>query len=131
MLCHNQKGAALIEFAIILPLILLLVFGAIEFGFLFYNKQVLTNASREAARAAIVKPDPKNPIDIPKIVTDYCNQNLIDLGGDTKLPEKINISTAGDYVTVHLEYTYDFLFMPFFGFSKDITIAGQTVMRME
>ena len=49
MLRHNQKGAALIEFAIVLPLLLLLVFGAIEFGLLFYNKQVITNASREGA----------------------------------------------------------------------------------
>jgi hypothetical protein len=131
MLRRNQKGAALIEFAIILPLLLLLVFGSIEFGLLFYNKQVITNASREGARAAIVKIDPENPIDIPEIVTKYCIENLIDLGGNSKVPEEIKISTLGDYVTVHLEYTYDYLFMPFFGFSEDITITGQTVMRME
>jgi len=128
---HNQKGVAIIEFAIVLPLLLLLVFGAIEFGLLFYNKQVITNASREGARAAIVKPDPKNPIDIPKIVTDYCNENLIDLGGNAKVPKKIELLTSGDYITVNLEYTYDFLFMPFFGFDPSITITGKTVMRME
>ena len=56
MLRHNQKGAALLEFAIILPFLLVLVFGMIEFGLIAYNKQVITNASREGARWAIVQP---------------------------------------------------------------------------
>ena len=49
----GQKGVAAVEFAIVLPFLVLLVFGTIEFGLMFYNKQVITNASREGARAGI------------------------------------------------------------------------------
>ena len=45
-----QRGAAAVEFAIVLPLLLVFVFGIIEFGFLLYDKAVITNASREGAR---------------------------------------------------------------------------------
>jgi Flp pilus assembly protein TadG len=50
---QGQKGAAAIEFAVLLPLLALLVFGAIDFGDLFRHKYVLTNAAREGARAAV------------------------------------------------------------------------------
>ena len=51
----SQKGAAMVEFALILiPLLMLITFGIIEFGMFMYNQQVLTNASREGARAGIV-----------------------------------------------------------------------------
>ncbi len=42
----HRKGQALAEFALTAPLLLLLIFGIIEFGILFYNKAVITNASR-------------------------------------------------------------------------------------
>ena len=49
----NQRGAAAVEFAIVLPILLLLFAGVTEFGIMYYNKQVLTNASREGARAGV------------------------------------------------------------------------------
>jgi Flp pilus assembly protein TadG len=48
MRIRYENGGSLIEFAIVLPIMLLLVGGIIEFGILYYNKQVLTNASRES-----------------------------------------------------------------------------------
>ena len=50
----NNKGVAAVEFAIVLPLLLLIVFGIIEFGFLLYDQAVITNASREGARKGVV-----------------------------------------------------------------------------
>ena len=50
----NQNGATAVEFAVILPLLLLLIFGIIEFGLLLFNRHVITNSVREAARAGIV-----------------------------------------------------------------------------
>ncbi|MFV9692161.1 MAG: TadE/TadG family type IV pilus assembly protein, partial [Desulfobacteria bacterium] len=47
---HNKRGVAAVEFAICLPILIVLVFGSIEFGLMFYNKQVITNASREGVR---------------------------------------------------------------------------------
>ncbi len=46
----NRRGQAVVEFALILPLFLLLVFGAIEFGRVMVRIHLLTNAAREGAR---------------------------------------------------------------------------------
>jgi len=44
-----QKGQSLLEMVLILPLLLVLIIGAVEFGRLFYTKIVITNAAREGA----------------------------------------------------------------------------------
>jgi len=51
----KQNGLSIVEFAIILPLFLLLVFGIIEFGVMMFDKTMLTNASRNAARMATLQ----------------------------------------------------------------------------
>lgn len=51
----SQRGVAAVEFALVLPLLLAITFGLIEFGLFMYNQQVLTNAAREGARAGIVQ----------------------------------------------------------------------------
>jgi hypothetical protein len=50
----GESGAELIEFALVLPLLLLVVLGIIDFGFLFQRYEVVTNAAREGARVAIL-----------------------------------------------------------------------------
>jgi hypothetical protein len=50
----GESGAELIEFALVLPLLLLVVLGIIDFGFLFQRYEVITNAAREGARVAIL-----------------------------------------------------------------------------
>ena len=51
---RNSKGQSLVETALVLPLLLLIVFGTIEFGRVFNAYLVVSNASREGARAAAV-----------------------------------------------------------------------------
>lgn len=50
----NFKGQALVEMAIVLPLLLLLVMGIFEFGRAMYIKNTLTHAARAGARTAVV-----------------------------------------------------------------------------
>jgi hypothetical protein len=52
----RERGAALVEAAIVLPLVLLLVFGSIEFGFAFSEQGSLRGATRAGARAAAAVP---------------------------------------------------------------------------
>jgi len=52
-----QKGAAAVELAVVISILVLLAVGVCEFGILFYNKQVLVNASREGARAGTTRAD--------------------------------------------------------------------------
>ncbi len=49
---RSERGAEVIEMALVTPLLLLLMFGIVEFGFLFQRYVVLTNAAAEGARVA-------------------------------------------------------------------------------
>jgi len=51
---RDQDGAAAVEFALLLPLLVLLLFGFIQFGLAFNTRIQATNAAREAARQAVV-----------------------------------------------------------------------------
>ncbi len=55
----NERGAVAAEFALLLPVLLTILFGIIEFGMIMYSREVVTNASREGARAGIVQGPPK------------------------------------------------------------------------
>jgi Flp pilus assembly protein TadG len=50
----KQKGAQAVEFALVLPFFILIIFAVLDFGMLVYNKAIITNASREGARAGVV-----------------------------------------------------------------------------
>ena len=51
---RSEDGAQLVEFALVLPLLLLVVLGIAEFGFMFQRYEVVTNAAREGARLAVL-----------------------------------------------------------------------------
>lgn len=130
MIRCNQKGGAVIEFAVILPLLVLLICGAIEFGLLVYNKQVITNASREAVRAGITG---QSASDVASIATGYCGSRLISLNSIIT-PDLLSVSITPpdgqNDITVSVSLTYDLLFSRIIGIDH-ATISGQTVMRME
>ncbi|MGR3311627.1 MAG: TadE/TadG family type IV pilus assembly protein [Candidatus Brocadiales bacterium] len=50
-----QQGSAAVEFALILPLFVLLVYGMTEFGRVYFTMHIITNAAREGAREAIIQ----------------------------------------------------------------------------
>ena len=52
---HDQSGAAAVEFALVMPVLMVLVFGVISFGVIFAQKLALGNGAREAARYAVVE----------------------------------------------------------------------------
>src|SRR3990172_13297944 len=51
----TARGAAVVELAVVLPLLLTIVFGIIEFGWIFMVRETLTNASREGCRVAVLQ----------------------------------------------------------------------------
>jgi Flp pilus assembly protein TadG len=51
-----RRGAAMVEMALVLPLFILLIFGVMEYGWLFWKASQVNNAAREGARTA-VRPD--------------------------------------------------------------------------
>ena len=50
----SERGAELIEFALVFPVLLMVVLGIVDFGFLFQRMEVVTNAAREGARIAVL-----------------------------------------------------------------------------
>jgi Flp pilus assembly protein TadG len=154
MIIKSEKGVSAVEFALLAPFLFVLTFGIIEFGILLFDKAVITNASREGARAAIVyiidataTPPEYSPMSIPDVqkkVTDYANDYLINLGGVANLviPPKVvydgGTPTSGKDVTVTVAYHYNFLvfsnLIPLLSggaFDGTIPLEGRTVMRME
>lgn len=140
---ENEKGASAVEFAIILPLFLIFVFGIIEFGVIMYNKAVVTNASREGARFGVLfAPSVNTDSQIRARVNSYLSGGLspINLGGTSQFPlpdDDIDISpsvrTSQDRLTVSVTYQYDFLFLPNFIplLPQALSLNGTTTMRME
>ncbi|GAB4099291.1 TadE/TadG family type IV pilus assembly protein [Sinomonas halotolerans] len=55
---RRERGAVAVEFALVLPLLLTLLFGIIEFGRIYNAQIVFSNAAREAARTMAIKDDP-------------------------------------------------------------------------
>lgn len=133
MLTNNQKGATVVEFAIILPLLILLIFALIEFSLILYDKGMLTNASREGARAGVLFASPNriSSTDIENVVDNYCKKNLVSFGASgydiTVDPPTDPACVQGEFITVSIDYVYDFLFLPFGTIPLDV----QTVMRCE
>jgi len=138
----SQKGAAAVEFAIIANMLLVLVFGISEFGVLLYDKAVVTNASREGARAGIVFSNPDiSDTEIASVVENYCKDFLINLGNPSvsgcslsPAPKReTDVDTGVRQLTVYVSFQYDYLVLPNFvaGIMGHPTLTAETVMRME
>lgn len=152
---NKQRGVAAVEFAIVLPLLLFLFIGIVEFGIAYYNKQVLTNASREGARAGIVdgiKVNVQDEVYIEGTIKDYALDRLITFGNeDIKdyLTIRVGNSNQGyctgddpcncngiDYCKVEVTFKHTYLILQgfrFFGaeFGPNLNIGASTIMRME
>jgi Flp pilus assembly protein TadG len=137
---RDETGAALIEFIIVLIPLLVLMFASIEFGVAGYNKAMITNASREGARAGIVfdAAQAENRISnaaIAQIAQVYCADNMITFG-TAAVPVVVVTragTEAGDDLTVSVSYNYGFLLLHNLipGFSPTINLSAESVMRME
>ncbi len=126
----NPKGVASVEFAVVLPLLMLLICGTIEFGVLFYNKQVVTNASREAVRAGIAG---ANDAAMQQIASDYCGNRLIGLKNTIPAGSVSVVVTPPDAqndLTVSVTLNYEFMFGALVGINQT-EVSGRSVMRME
>lgn len=107
---RKQKGAALVEFAFVLPIFLLLVFGIAEFGVALYDKAVITNAAREGARAGVVLENPKPSQQyITSVVTNYTSTYLLSFASKNPTPAVTITGSGGTFgqpLTVNVSYQY-------------------------
>jgi Flp pilus assembly protein TadG len=106
----TETGQSLVEFSMVLPIFLLLLFALVDFGRGFYTWLVVTNAAREGARAAAVQSD-STTID-SHIHDAYCSSYPSDCSLDnTKMTiTKTNVQGArGSETSVDISYAFSFV----------------------
>ncbi len=107
---HIQSGAAAIELALLLPLIVLMIDGVAEFGILIHNQSVLISASSLAARAGSAGGASKlSTAQVRQLAQDYCISNLMMVAQNTLVTTTIEQSTTPYFqlpIKVTVQYTY-------------------------
>ena len=138
---HEQRGTQIVEFAILVPVLLLLILGSLDFGRAYFSWIVLTNGAREGARTAAVG-------SIPAVVYDRVSSSVagLPLSGSLELescpPSGGNQAwcivtnnlegTRGDPVTVRVEYNFRYLVPGFWSGPEGlVTLAAESTMRLE
>ena len=124
----SEKGQSIVETALILPIIILILTGIIDFGLLFNNYLVITNASREAARKAAVG---SSDYEIKNLVT-----NITSTLEQSKLVTSIypaqSLRKKGDEVVITIKYD-NTLLTPIISsiIPNPMQLTAKTVMRVE
>lgn len=152
----SEIGAVSVEFAVIAVLLLTLIFGAIEFGLMLFNKQVITNAAREGARLGIVQRPLGERVTAAEVrakVLSYCQDNLVTGGSnpsealeipivyyedadgdavpDPNDPDDPNASNMREgIIGVEVRYTYDFFVISYLGIGPKL-LKAEVKMTME
>jgi Flp pilus assembly protein TadG len=97
----QQKGAQAVEFALILPFFILIIFAVLDFGILVYNKAIITNASREAVRrGTMLSAATWSAATVAQTACNYARNTVITVNaaGGTKTPTCTG--TADPVITV-------------------------------
>ena len=149
-LIHDQQGQALAEFALVLPILILVLFGMVEFGRGFNYWNDATHISAEGARFAAVnrKPDPANSATMQSQLRGQLDTAELRNGGSSALPAPTLVcidfpngsSNPGDPVRLSVTFTYHWL--PVLdnasklidnrkGFAATTTFTSTSVMRLE
>lgn len=148
MLIRRENGAAAVEFGIVLAVLVLLAVGVGEFGIMFYNKQVIVNASREGARAGIVRADPAGDAYTDAEIQDraeqraknYLTGRIIAFGEDDPVEPDLIVNVpadvgafgeAEDTFWVEVRYEHRLLVPSLFRLGTTLTLQGYTEMDVE
>jgi Flp pilus assembly protein TadG len=144
----HRRGAALVEAALVLPVVITFLFGILEYGRYVMMLQLLTNAAREGARYAVEHTNPVtlNSVTYGNATSDVTNTVTKALGGQQLTGQSIQVytsdslgnnlgtwtnTTTGQSICVRITGNYpvvlgQMLFMP-----ATIPVVAQSVMRSE
>jgi Flp pilus assembly protein TadG len=123
-------GAAAVEMAIVAPVLFLFIIGIIEFGRVFMVQHVLTNASREGSRRAVI--EGASVSEVESLVKNYLEQTSVKGASITVSPDSLKDVGFGDSVTVTVSVSYsDVSWLPAPRFLKETSLSATTVMRAE
>jgi hypothetical protein len=127
----GQRGAGLVEFAMVIPLLLLLLMGAVDFGRAFYTYIVITNAAREGARYASHFPHLAD--EIRDAVRLEAAGNGVALADDdisiNPEPSAGPPAQSGDAIRVGVEFQFDTIMGGLIGIDN-LTLRSATEMKV-
>ncbi len=127
---HGRRGAAAVEFAVVLPVFITLVFGMIEYGRMVMVQQVITNAAREGCRRAIM--DGTTGQEVQDLVNNYLESAGITAATVTVTPSEPSEAGAGEPITVSVSVPYDQVsWLPAPMFLSGTEMTATCVMRRE
>jgi Flp pilus assembly protein TadG len=131
----DERGASAVEFAFIVPLLIVLVLGIAEFGHAFQVQGTLSAAAREGVRAMALRNDPADARDVVQNAAASLNPGITDAqititvlqAGIGTAAASCPITDAGD-TAVRLTITYPMPFLTDF-FGSGLELTGTGVMR--
>lgn len=143
---RNDRGVALVEFALVLPLLLVLLFGVVDFGKAFNYWIDQTHLANEGARWAVVNKNPGTPTAFVDWVRDQAITSELRNGGSSSIPTADKAKVCLDFapktattavvgdpikVTVTSRYHLISFLAGRLGVSPTITITSAATMRLE
>jgi Flp pilus assembly protein TadG len=131
----DERGVALVEFALILPVFVLLVFGVLDFGRAINYWLDANHLANEGARWVVVNRDLGEPL--PSFLRDQADTAELRTGGTDSVPSALQVAvcypdgaTSGNRVVVKATVVYNWL--PVLGLdSVSSTLTGSATMRLE
>jgi Flp pilus assembly protein TadG len=140
----DEKGVAVVEFALVIPVLLVLLLGMLDFGKALNYWIDETNLAASGARLAVVNNWPgKGTTPLSQYVQQLADTNELKDGGTTSVPSSARVCItfppvghtapqAGDPVRVTVSVSYHWL--PFLAEKMSLaasTITGEATMRLE
>jgi Flp pilus assembly protein TadG len=119
-----------VEFAVVAPIFLLIVMGIFEYGRMVMVQQIITNASREGARQAVL--DGSTTAEVTSTVTDYLANVAISGATITVTPDPPGDAAFGDPVTVTVDIPFSQVsWLPAPRYLAATRLTASTIMRRE
>lgn len=128
----KEGGQALVELALLIPILLIIIFGIVEFGRVFHAHLAVSHASREGARIGVVVGGAGTAdSDIKeRVMSSAVSLNLSE--DNIEITPSLSSRSRGSALTVEVSYQVP-LYTPFIGdlIPNPFPIRGSTTMRIE
>ena len=126
---RDRRGAVAIEFALLAPVLFMLVLGMIEFGRVLMVAQLLTDAAREGGRLAVVAGS--NTDKVTSTVDSFLTNAGVN-GAHTSVSPDPSAANQGDSITVTVTVPASVVsWLPTPIFTAGQTLSGSVIMRKE
>ncbi len=123
----SQRGQASLELALVLPLLVMVLFGIVEVGRLLHAELLLQHAAREAARLGITGASDTEVEAVARTLTASLDQELLQVAVSPAAADR----HRGELLQVALAYTFRVVYPLLPGWPAPVPLRAAVVMRVE